>query len=233
VHISIPRLLAALWVYIQMYRGRPCRGSNLPAFQLAALTTRPNPRTRKGLGLQRLAEAVTVRRQCGVCPEGSRISQIPLSLICFSLPLISFQFRYRLHTNVIHVAILLLWFTSVSTRSHFELTYTPGPDPLPPFSSRLTASLWVAGRSGANPRSSCPAGIRILSTIQLHQSQYSLIHSTHFPLMYICRLRPGCLPVSSLFKSERSPGPRGWRVCCNPEDCYHRKDSKRCERSPE
>jgi hypothetical protein len=45
-HISIPRMLTALGVYIQMYRGRPCQrfepGS--PAYQSAALTTRPNPR---------------------------------------------------------------------------------------------------------------------------------------------------------------------------------------------
>jgi hypothetical protein len=45
-HISIPRMLTALGVYIQMYRGHPCRGfePRSPACQSAALTTRPNPR---------------------------------------------------------------------------------------------------------------------------------------------------------------------------------------------
>jgi hypothetical protein len=45
-HISISRMLTAQGVYIQMYRGRPCRGfePRSPVYQSAALTSRPNPR---------------------------------------------------------------------------------------------------------------------------------------------------------------------------------------------
>jgi hypothetical protein len=46
-HMSIPRMLTALGVYIQMYRDRPCQGfePRSPACQLSALTTRLNPRS--------------------------------------------------------------------------------------------------------------------------------------------------------------------------------------------